>query len=440
MVCQAASKTRFRALKYENGIAGKPTIVVRVIACFQPMEDCQAEYFRHLLKPDQASSTSWYSFGGMVEANNTCLLPQHSNWKLQRLNFKSAQSEDRHIECLPACINPETQMFPVTIPIPVPAAPGVNPDTCMVSTNVAIPRAAIPGISGSKEQMYEVDGLLQQLPPSTSFCHAEPCLKGKQSIFAFQHNVKDTSNPMHRPLHNGFIIFDRSGNQTRMVYSSVQPLAQQATTAVAELASDGNLHEHWAVKRDPPLKSILQENSGENYESADQSEMHEDTEEINALLYSDEESDYDDYDDEVISTDHSPIATKGKYQMPKRIEDVIEEVVSSDGPYKRQRLLNGGYNISSVMDITCSVKLDASNEYNSDGESGYAIGQNQTLDTPSVFGDKLSRKDKIRMTLKILESIIPGAKVKDPLLVLDEAIDYLKSLKHGMMALGVNHY
>ncbi|KAK8298166.1 hypothetical protein V6Z11_A05G235000 [Gossypium hirsutum] len=51
MVCQAATQTRFRALKYENGIAGSATIVVRVIACFQPLQDCQAEYFRHLLKP-----------------------------------------------------------------------------------------------------------------------------------------------------------------------------------------------------------------------------------------------------------------------------------------------------------------------------------------------------------------------------------------------------
>ncbi|KAK8691928.1 hypothetical protein V6N13_075420 [Hibiscus sabdariffa] len=51
MVCQAASQTRFRAWKYENGIAGSATIVVRVIACFQPLQDCQAEYFRHLLKP-----------------------------------------------------------------------------------------------------------------------------------------------------------------------------------------------------------------------------------------------------------------------------------------------------------------------------------------------------------------------------------------------------
>ncbi|KAI3685758.1 hypothetical protein L6452_35016 [Arctium lappa] len=51
MVCQSAGQTRFRALKHENGIAGSATIIVKVIACFQPLQDCQAEYFRHLLKP-----------------------------------------------------------------------------------------------------------------------------------------------------------------------------------------------------------------------------------------------------------------------------------------------------------------------------------------------------------------------------------------------------
>ncbi|KAK4354686.1 hypothetical protein RND71_026880 [Anisodus tanguticus] len=51
MVCQAAGQTRFRALKHETGIAGCATIIVRVIACFQPLQDCQAEYFRQLLKP-----------------------------------------------------------------------------------------------------------------------------------------------------------------------------------------------------------------------------------------------------------------------------------------------------------------------------------------------------------------------------------------------------
>ncbi|KAK4739805.1 hypothetical protein R3W88_003502 [Solanum pinnatisectum] len=51
MVCQAASQTRFRALKHENGITGRATIRVRVIACFRPLQNCQAEYFRQLLKP-----------------------------------------------------------------------------------------------------------------------------------------------------------------------------------------------------------------------------------------------------------------------------------------------------------------------------------------------------------------------------------------------------
>ncbi|KAK7275823.1 hypothetical protein RIF29_16947 [Crotalaria pallida] len=51
MVCQAASQTKFRALKHENGIAGSSTIIVRVIACFQPLRECQPEYFRQLLKP-----------------------------------------------------------------------------------------------------------------------------------------------------------------------------------------------------------------------------------------------------------------------------------------------------------------------------------------------------------------------------------------------------
>ena len=41
MVCQAASQTRFRALKHENGIEGEPTIIIRVIACFQPLHNCQ---------------------------------------------------------------------------------------------------------------------------------------------------------------------------------------------------------------------------------------------------------------------------------------------------------------------------------------------------------------------------------------------------------------
>lgn len=50
MVCQAASQTRFRALKHENGSAGKLTIIVRVIACYQPLQDCQVSV-KHLMLP-----------------------------------------------------------------------------------------------------------------------------------------------------------------------------------------------------------------------------------------------------------------------------------------------------------------------------------------------------------------------------------------------------
>ncbi|RWR92484.1 transcription factor BHLH021 [Cinnamomum micranthum f. kanehirae] len=70
MVCQAASQTRFRALKHESGIAGSATIIVRVIACFQPLQDCQAEYFRHLLKPVTWTLTIHLlviAFGTLVE-------------------------------------------------------------------------------------------------------------------------------------------------------------------------------------------------------------------------------------------------------------------------------------------------------------------------------------------------------------------------------------
>lgn len=44
MVCQSAGQTRFRALKHLNGTAGSATIIVKIIACFQPLQDCQVRY------------------------------------------------------------------------------------------------------------------------------------------------------------------------------------------------------------------------------------------------------------------------------------------------------------------------------------------------------------------------------------------------------------
>ncbi|KAF4368400.1 hypothetical protein F8388_019117 [Cannabis sativa] len=47
-----------------------------------------------------------------------------------------------------------------------------------------------------------------------------------------------------------------------------------------------------------------------------------------------------------------------------------------------------------------------------------------------------SKKDKILQVLRVLESIIPGVKGKDPLLVIDEAIDYLRIAKLKAETLG----
>lgn len=57
MVSQAASQTRFRALKHENGIDGSATIIIRVIACFQPLQDCQVSqrFFGIMYEKNQMS-------------------------------------------------------------------------------------------------------------------------------------------------------------------------------------------------------------------------------------------------------------------------------------------------------------------------------------------------------------------------------------------------
>lgn len=204
----------------------------------------------------------------------------------------------------------------------------------------------------------------------------------------------------------------------------------------------------------------LPEVSDENNLSGEESEMHEDTEEINALLYSDDEDgeytggdeddeyvggggggdDDDDYDDEVTSTGHSPflISSSG---MRGHVEARTEEVAGSDGQNKRQKLLDGGCKRKSLADTASLTELAGVQGYVFDNEeSSYAFGQNQVEERFVVWGNKQLKKDKIRATLKILESIIPGAKDKDPLLVLDVAIDYLKSLKFKAKTLGVNYF
>ncbi|CAK7355136.1 unnamed protein product [Dovyalis caffra] len=435
MVCQAASQTRFRALKYENGIAGKPTIIVKIIACYQPLQDCQAEYFRHLLKPIEAQLLVFFdislllgiSFGWMVKAEGSWLFPPHSTWQSPNFNCMTTSLDPAQLQCLPACI---------------------HPGAYMTSANVAMPGFAVQSIQNLKiQQGNESYGLPQCLAPhSQNFLPGtSPYVKDNLSMFSYGLGRGGLPNPIPGSQRR-FLVFDQSGNEKRLIYSSLGPTVPKPTAADAKpLPGCFNYKEH--VSKMDQTKLKLHKVSDENHSSAEESEMHEDTEEINALLYSDDE-DYDEDgggsddvsdDDEVRSTGHSPILIKS-YGTQEQVEEITEEVASSDGPSKRQKLIDGGYKKSSLVDTVSSVQVEGFHRNDDETESSYAIGQTQEEEMVSILGSKQFRKDKIRATLKILDGIIPGAKDKEPLLVLDEAIDYLKSLKLKAKTLGMNYH
>lgn len=363
----------------------------------------------------------------MVKANESRLYPQHSAWPPSKLNFMSTALQSRQQECLPAYL---------------------SPGTCVSSARLALPRFAVPGISDLKtEQTNDAHASLQCLPLhfQSLLPSPNPYLKGRQSPFSHGLDGNAGPNASSGSSPKRFLIFDQCGNQTRLIHNSVcPPVWSPATATTKPIFGYKSYEEEQAARVSPtdPRKYFLHEESGENNIASEESEMHEDTEEINALLYSDEsDDDDDDYgdDDEVASTGHSPMAIKGSYEKQEHVEYIREEVAGSDGPNKRLKLPNGGYKKSSPMNTASSVKLDRSHAYDSDAESGYAIGQNQVEEVGSILGKRCFKGDKVRDALRILESIIPGAEGKDPLLVIDEAMDYLKSLKLKAISLGVNH-
>ncbi|XP_011012724.1 PREDICTED: transcription factor bHLH143-like isoform X2 [Populus euphratica] len=402
MVCQAASQTRFRALKHENGSAGKLTIIVRVIACYQPLQDCQAE-------------GSW-------------LFPPLSTWQSPNFNRMTTSLDPAQLQCLPACM---------------------NPGTCMTSANMSMPGLAVPSIPNFETQQgNEAYGLPPCVPPhfQNFLPGTNPYVKENLSVFSYGLG-RGVPNPIVG-CQRRFFIFDQSGNEKRLMYSSFGLAVPKPTTADAKPIPGYLNYKEYASKMDQ-MKLKLHEVSDENHFNGEETEMHEDTEEINALLDSDGDdydggsNDDDSDDDEVRSTGHFPILIKS-HGAQEQVEEITEEVTSSDGPNKRQKLIDGGYKKSSPVKTASSVKVEGflgyDNGYDSDMESSYAVGQTQKEGLVSILGSKQFRKDKIHATLKILESIIPGAKNKEPLLVLDEAINYLKSLKLKAKTLGVNYH
>ncbi|XP_071924179.1 transcription factor bHLH143-like [Coffea arabica] len=241
-----------------------------------------------------------------------------------------------------------------------------------------------------------------------------------------------------------FLVFDQCDGQTTLIYNSgVGAPMQRLTSWNPKVpAAYDPLMEDLGMKKDmfsnfAPFTSY--EHHEDNHGDDVETEMHEDTEELNALLYSDDENEYSDNDDdEVTSTGHSP-STMTEHGIQEWFEERGEEVASSASPTKRRKLLSGDYEVPSPVNALSSGKPRKLSEIEDDAESSCGNFDNQVSEeSDSLSGKKRWRKEKIRETVSILQSIIPGGKGKDAVVVIDEAIHYLKSLKVKAKSLGLD--
>ncbi|XP_072980413.1 transcription factor SAC51 [Typha angustifolia] len=207
------------------------------------------------------------------------------------------------------------------------------------------------------------------------------------------------------------MVFDHSGDQTSLIFSSPTP--------------------HLMNQGQGLLSSIIdiQGSNGTNVTNGnDNKEMHEDTDEIDALLYSGSE----DYaEDEEASTGHSPAEITAARSN--------EEVASSSLPAKKRRL-NSDID-ESLVDTASSARAhcckDDDTESSCVGGGGNGeIGEQEEILSYTNHQNKRMKRERIQETVGLLCGIIPGVKGKDTATILDEAISYLKSLKHKAKALG----
>ncbi|KAF8115722.1 hypothetical protein N665_0025s0179 [Sinapis alba] len=236
-----------------------------------------------------------------------------------------------------------------------------------------------------------------------------------------------------------FLVLDQSGNQTRLLQCGFFPSSVAAASDPRKILNFLNLEKGLSRDQAVPEKTFLHEDNGNREE---ESEMHEDTEEINALLYSDDdEEDNDDCesDDEVMSTGHSPFPVEQQQQAcnnkteEEEVDETTERCVDDDddGPrLKRQKVLLDHYSYTDLSPsssfVVCTTNLKGLSSDEKLAESNISSSNQEMV---SGLSDEESRKDT---ALRILESVVPGAKGKEALLLLDEAIDYLKLLKRNL--------
>ncbi|XP_020551791.1 transcription factor bHLH143 [Sesamum indicum] len=278
-----------------------------------------------------------------------------------------------------------------------------------------------------------------QPPYNTLYPTRSPCLKDSPCPLPNWLGVSNKPIDASVAPQKKFLIFDQCGDQTRLFISP--SFSRQHQIVASKTPASGNgVCEKVASQVDPRfmLKPVVEEKWDENNLNDGESDMLEDSEEINALLYSDSDDEYDgdndadDENDEVTSTRHPPFCTEKDFDKDTLLEEFTEEVASSDGSPKRQRLLDGRYKKSSLASFESPVKGARSYSYEDDVESSCA--------GPRSSHDDINREKKIktREALKILESIIPGLNSSDPLSIIEKSIVYLETMKMEAETLGLS--
>lgn len=305
--------------------------------------------------------------------------------------------------------------------------------------------ALVPGSPYSRtNQLIGVHGVLEPIPTHINCSSPSTNLYMNESQSALLHGIGRKVVPTSA-CGKKFLIFDHSGDQTRLFFSpSFPPQNELLSRKTFDFDDNGLGHGKLTalVEHRSPGKLIIQEQLDRSYSYG--SERPEDTEEINALLYSDD-GDVDGEDDEVTSTGHSPFPVQGGCHEHAQFGELTGDIASSDGSSKRQRLHDGGYRKSSLKDTASSVQLRRSHRYDDDDDddtgSSCVKGTEFKGQEQSPHSHASKKKAKIHEMLKTLETIIPGLKSnlksKDPLSIFDEAIDYLKQLRLKAKELGL---
>uniref|UniRef100_A0A7C9AQC0 BHLH domain-containing protein n=1 Tax=Opuntia streptacantha TaxID=393608 RepID=A0A7C9AQC0_OPUST len=318
-------------------------------------------------------------------------------------------------------------------------------------TDPAPPNCALPALRYS--ELPSLMSMQRKQPHGWFYClpHLRQGLKHNTALQAkLLHNancfgkvpnenceVANTAVPAIRPTPKQFLVFDHTDNKTTMMFSSgVGPQMEGLSSWSPRLAHYWNTHEgELGVGSDRHHNSrpILTDELDDDHVTNEESEMYEDSEEIDALLYSDNEGNYSD-DDEETSTGHSPSLLTA-HEKEDWFDDDTDEVASSAGPpVKRQKLSDSGCEDPCVTDAVISVNPNRSLEYEDGAESGCASRK----PVRSLPGNTRLRDEKLRETVSILQTIIPGEKGKDAIMVLDEAINYLGTLKSEARTLGLS--